>query len=75
MTEQELEHIMHPDKRDAAQRMAARAAAEQAFLQQNAAFKVHVPIAHCLRLHVETTLCMQCWRHAQRQSRHSCSRS
>ena len=40
LTEQELERLLHPDKAVAEHQLAAREAAERAFAQQNAAFKV-----------------------------------
>jgi pyocin large subunit-like protein len=40
LTEQELDRLLHPDKAVAEHQLAAREAAERAFAQQNAAFKV-----------------------------------
>jgi hypothetical protein len=42
LTEQELDRLLHPDKAVAQHQLAARQAAERAFAQQNAAFKVFV---------------------------------
>jgi hypothetical protein len=42
LTEQELGRLLHPDKAAAEHKLAAKEAAERAFAQQNAAFKVLV---------------------------------